>query len=77
MDSNLQDVNTFLFLVANENLNKYQLDIISSISISLLESKNIEIFLNSSKDNINSMLENILNLRYNELLNNIRGELYC
>lgn len=77
MDSNLQDVNTFLFLIANENLNKYQLDIISSISISLLESKNIEIFLNSSKDKINSMLENILSIRYNELLSNIRGELYC
>lgn len=74
MDSNLQDVNTFLFLVANENLNKYQLDIISSISISLLESENIEIFSNSSQDKIYSMLENILSLRYNELLiSNIRG----
>lgn len=73
MDSNLQDVNTFLFLVANEELNKYQLDIISSISISLLEPENIEIFSNSPKDKIYTMLENLLNLRYNELISNIRG----
>lgn len=73
MDSNPQDVNTFLFLVANENLNKYQLDIISSISISLLESENIEIFSNSPKNKIYTMLENILSLRYNELISNIRG----
>ena len=73
MDSNLQNVKTFLFLITEENLNKYQLDIISSISISLLESGNINTFSNSSKDEIDKLLENILNLTYIELLNNIRG----
>ena len=73
MDSNLQNVKTFLFLITEENLNKYQLDIISSISISLLESGNINTFSNSPKDEIGKLLENILNLTYIELLNNIRG----
>ena len=68
MDSNFQEVNTFLFLVAKDNLNKYQLDIISSISICLFESKNVDTFLNSSRDNVYSLLEYVLNLKYNSIL---------
>jgi mannitol operon transcriptional antiterminator len=71
MDSNFQDVSTFLFLVANDNLNNYQLDILSSISVSLLESENMEAFSKLHKDKIYKLLENILSLRYNELLSNI------
>lgn len=68
MDSKDQDVDSFLILVAPEDLNKYQLDIISSVSISLLEAENIDIFTRAGKKEIYAVLENTLSIAYNELL---------
>lgn len=68
MDSRDQDVDSFLILVAPEDLNKYQLDIISSISISLLEADNIDIFTRAWKKEVYAVLENTLSIAYNEIL---------
>lgn len=74
MDSKEQSVNTILFLMAPEELNKFQLDILSSISITLLESIARKTFTHGSQEEVYSFLENQLALSYMELLNKIWRE---
>lgn len=60
MDKKTMEVSTILFLLTPEVLEDIQLEIVSSISIGLLEEKNVEIYEKGSEKEIVTLLENQL-----------------
>lgn len=71
MDQKMQPVDTFLLLMAGEDLMEEELELLSSISISLLEKENLLIFEGEDVTAMEAVLKNYLKHTYLEIINRI------
>ncbi len=71
MDSNLMDVDTVLLLMAPENLGDMELELLSTISIGLLDKSNVSIYEEGNENDILSLLQSHLKQTYLEITNRI------
>jgi len=71
MDSSLMDVETVLLLMAPESLGEMELELLSTISIGLLESNNVTIYEEGNENEILSLLQSHLKQTYLEITNRI------
>ncbi len=71
MDSNLMDVETVLLLMAPESLGDMELELLSTISIGLLDKSNVSIYEEGNENEILSLLQSHLKQTYLEITNRI------
>jgi mannitol operon transcriptional antiterminator len=71
MDQKMQPVDTFILLMAGEELLEEELELLSSISISLLEKENLIIFEGEDSKAMESVLKKYLKHTYLEIINRI------
>jgi mannitol operon transcriptional antiterminator len=71
MDQKMQPVDTFILLMAGEDLMEEELELLSSISISLLEKENLLIFEGEDVIAMEAVLKNYLKHTYLEIINRI------
>ncbi|HSL86450.1 MAG TPA: PRD domain-containing protein, partial [Bacteroidales bacterium] len=71
MDSKLMDVETILLLVAPESLGEMELELLSAISIGLLERDNVTVYEEGSEGQILTLLQLQLKRTYLEITNRI------
>lgn len=71
MDQKPQSVDTVLLLMAGEELQEEELELLSSISISLLEKENVLIFEGDNRDMMEAVLKKYLKHTYLEIINRI------
>lgn len=71
MDQKMQPVDTFILLMAGEVLMEEELELLSSISISLLEKENLLIFEGEDAQAMEAVLKNYLKHTYLEIINRI------
>lgn len=71
MDSNPMNVDTVLLLMAPETLGEMELELLSTISIGLLEKSNVTIYEEGNENEILSLLQSNLKQTYLEITNRI------
>lgn len=71
MDQKIQPVDTFILLMAGEDLLEEELELLSSISISLLEKENLLIFEGEDPMSMEAVLKKHLKHTYLEIINRI------
>lgn len=71
MDSQMMESGTFLFLIAPEVLSDIQLELLSTISVALLEEENRQIYEKAEEKEMYGLLEKNLKSAYLEIINRL------